>query len=213
MGKRDLFSGEARAEARQAVRDVEARTSAEIVLAVRAQSASYREADYLLGFLFSVGTLLALLYLPQSFALEWFAVDVVAGFALGTLLGGFFPGLRRWLVPKARMRESVARAARAWFVDRGVTRTTGRTGILVYASVYERLVEVVADVGVLDAKLGKAWDQAVGRLRETVASGLEPTRLFTAVRELGPVLEQALPRAADDVNELPDEPSSTEEEW
>ena len=55
-------------------------------------------------------------------------------------------------------------AARAAFVDQGISRTRGRTGILVFVSLFEREVEVVADVGVDPVLLGEDWTRAVAAL-------------------------------------------------
>jgi putative membrane protein len=205
MSNEVLFSDELKAKVADAVRAVEAVSSAEVVVAVRRRSSRYREADYLWGFVGALLTLLALLYLPQEFALHWMVPDIVLGFALGTLLSSRWSALRRLLVPAARMRASVERAAKVAFVDLGIARTTGRTGILIYVSVLERLVEVVADVGVLGAKPGKPWDEALARLRGALRGGAAGEQLLGALAALGPTLHDVLPRAEDDVNELPDE--------
>jgi putative membrane protein len=213
MPLRDLLSEEGRRLAAAAVRAAEAETSAELVLAVRPASARYREADYLFGFLWAVGTLLALLYLPQPFALGWFAVDIVAAFLAGTLVGSLFPSLRRWLVSRKAAEDAVARAAKAAFVDLDVSRTRDRTGVLVYVSAYERLVEVVADVGVVDAAKDRPWHDAVQDLRGALRPTIDRERLLAALQRLGAALAPSLPRAEDDVNELPDGLDAAEESW
>ena len=205
MSNEVLFSDELKAKVADAVRAVEAVSSAEVVVTVRRRSCRYREADYLCGFVAALLTLVALLYLPQEFALHWMVPDVVLGFALGTLLASRWSALRRLLVPAARMRSAVGRAAKVAFVDLGISRTSGRTGILIYVSALERLVEVVADVGVLGAKPGKAWDEAVARLGGALRTGAAGERLLGALAALGPALRDALPRADNDINELPDE--------
>jgi putative membrane protein len=204
----ELFSDDIRKEAAAVVKEIEGQSSAEIVLTARQSSAAYRETDYLFGFGIAVITLGALLYLPQEFALEWMVVDVVVGFLLGSVVAAYFPSLRRWLVGRKRMSFNVSRAARAAFVDLGVTRTSGRTGILVYLSAYERMVHVVADIGIAAAKPGKAYEDALARISAALVHGFNRSRLFDALRALGPALAPALPRAADDVNELPDEMST-----
>jgi putative membrane protein len=94
----------------------------------------------------------------------------------------------------------VTEAARAAFVELGVSKTRGRSGILVFISMLERTAEVVGDIGIapecLRAEL-PALQAAVAKedLRALVA----------ALRAFSSPLCQAMPRAADDVNELPDE--------
>ena len=98
----------------------------------------------------------------------------------------------------ARLRA----AAREAFVDQGVSRTRRRTGILVYVSTFERRVEIVADIRV-DTKL---VDAEVRALAEAVAHGPDLDAFVEALRRFGPALARALPRGADQVNELPDAP-------
>ncbi len=208
MTVRAFFDDEAKARAAREVKAIEARTAAEVVVAVHTTSGHYRHTDYLVGFLLSLVTLLALLYLPDEYPLEIFPVDVAASFLMGTLLSQVLPAVRRRLTSPRLLEENVRRAARAAFVELGISRTTGRTGVLVFVSVFERRVAVVPDLGVDPAAMGPEWDAALAKLSAAVASAGSPEPFFEALRLLAPPLERTLPRSADDVNELPDAPYS-----
>ncbi len=106
------------------------------------------------------------------------------------------------------MRTNVAVLARSTFIELKVDRTSGRTCLLVFVSTFERRVEVVPDAGVDPAVLGPAFADAVRALEVTVRGPRSFPRFLDALRALGPILAKALPRMADDVNELPDEPST-----
>jgi putative membrane protein len=193
-----------RRDVRDAVVAVEQATSAEIVVAVRRASGDYRAADYLCGGATALAALLLLLFLPRAFALIAFPFDVTVAFAAGAWACSRSPALRRSLTPAARRRLNVHAAARAAFVDMGVGGLPGANGVLVYVSLLEREVEVVADTAVARASLGPGWPETQGRLGRAVREGDE--RAFVAaLRALGPVLGAALPRQAHDLNELPDE--------
>ena len=208
MTVRAFFDDKARARATEEVKAIEARTAAEVVVAVHGSSGHYRHTDYLAGFLLSLATLLALLYLPEEYPLEIFPVDVGISFITGAVLCTLLPGVRRRLTSARLLEENVRRAARAAFVELGVSRTTGRTGILVFVSSFERRVAVVPDIGVNPAAMGAEWDAALTKLSAAVASSRSPEPFFEAMRLLAPPLERTLPRSADDVNELPDAPYS-----
>ncbi|QRK10368.1 hypothetical protein JQX13_09895 [Archangium violaceum] len=201
-----FFEDATRTRAAQEVKAIEARTAAEVVVAVRQTSGHYRHTDYLVGFGLSLVTLLAMLYLPPEFPLETFPVGVALTFALGVYVSERLPGPRRRLTSRALLEENVRTAARASFVELGVSRTSGRTGVLVLVSTFERRVEVVTDIGVDTAALGPEWEQAVAKLSAAVATSESPEPFFEALRLLAPPLERALPRADDDINELPDAP-------
>jgi len=107
-------------------------------------------------------------------------------------------------VRRKTLRANVARSARAAFYDLGISRTSGRNGILVFVSTFERSCVVLPDIGIDVAALGPGWSEACELLDRAVRQGRLPD-FFLALRSLGPVLGKTMPRAEDDVNELPDE--------
>lgn len=206
MPAQDFFEDATRKRTGATVKSIEARTAAEVVVAVRSASGQYRHTDYLVGFALSLVTLLALLYLPIDFALEVFPVDVALSFAAGAYVSTLLPRLRRRFTSPKLLEENVRTAARAAFVELGVSRTSGRTGILVFVSVFEQRVEVVEDVGVDTKALGKEWEELKAKLSAVIAANEGPESFLQALSLMAPPLERVLPRSEDDVNELPDAP-------
>lgn len=189
-----------------AVRAVEARSSAEIVVTVRPWAGSQAAAD--LGWALGAGFATLAVAVFGPWLVSDFALFADPAFAalLAFFLSRAIPGMRRHVTPR-RVREArVREAAQALFHEKGVRLTRERTGILVHASVLERHVEVVADLGVTEAVEEDAWHAAVERIRVAVARGGDAHELAAAIEGLAGVLESGLPRDADDVNELPDEP-------
>jgi putative membrane protein len=197
-----FFTGAARQRVTEAVVDVESRTAAEIVVFVRRASNTWRQVDLAVGATASFGVLLLLLFHPRPIAVSAMPIDVVLAFLGGAVLSANIAPFKRVLLPHKRVTEQVRAAAREAFVDQGVSRTSGRTGILVYVSTFERRVELVADIGV-DAKLVETQMLALTR---SITNGPDLDAFLDALRSLGPALSASLPRSADDVNELPDAP-------
>ncbi|MGZ3423662.1 MAG: hypothetical protein ACXVEF_36520 [Polyangiales bacterium] len=185
-----------------AVKEGEAKTSAELVVVVRARSGTYRDVHYLFGFLLGVVTLMALLYLPHEFPLALFGVDVIVSFILGTSLAAGLVPFGRVLVSKKRMDAQVDENAHAAFFERGVTKTSARTGVLVFFSLFEQQARVLADLGIDVAEMGDAWTGALAAANEAAR---DPDMIPAAVRALGVALAEHHPRSADDKNELADE--------
>jgi putative membrane protein len=205
MSEASFYEERAKSDTRDAVRDIEAQTSAEIVVALRRVSGSYRDADYLAGLLLALIALLVMLFADHTFPLLSFPAGMIGAFALGAFCSTGAPALRRALTSPSRRRAQVRTAAREAFVDQGISRTQGRTGILVFVSLLEREVEVVADHGVDPVLLGEDWARAVAALRASLTPSPAFDRFRTALLGLAPPLAHGMPRAADDVNELPDE--------
>jgi len=187
-----------------AVADIESRTAAEIIVIVRRASDSYREADYLGGFLAGLLVLLGLLYLPPLFPLWTFVPNVVLGFAIGSLAVSRIPWCRQQLTGRGVLLKRAQIAARAAFVERGYSRLPGRNAVLVYVAVLEGHVEVVADAGVGAATSQAGWPAACAGLAAALQRHDVP-RFVAAMRALGDLLEANCPRMAGDRNELPDE--------
>jgi putative membrane protein len=205
MSEHSFYEERAKAEAKAAVVAVEAQTSAEIVVALRLASGPYRDADYLAGFVAALTALVAMLFVDRPFQLETFPLAVAVAFAAGAFLTSRLPPLRRLFLRQGRRSAAVRAAARAAFVDLGVSRTHRRSGILVYVSMLERLVEVVPDVGVDPGALGAEWKDAVAALSASLRPRPSLDRFLGALRALGPVLGRALPHHEGDANELPDD--------
>jgi putative membrane protein len=206
MAKSGFTGHTAQKEVAAAIREIEQTTSAEIVVAVRPSAGFYRHTDYLVGFALSFAALLVFLFDPHEFSIAWMPVDTLAAFVVGTLLSAGVPPLRRALTSRKLMANHVRTAARASFVDLGISRTSGRSGILVFASMFERQVEVVTDIGIDRAVLGTSFEDGIASLKRAVRRGPNFPAFVSALRALGPILANALPRLATDVNELPDEP-------
>jgi putative membrane protein len=206
MGTSAFTDKAAKAEVARAIREIERATAAEVVVAVRPSSGHYRHTDYLVGFALSFVALLVFLFDTHEFSIDWMPLDTVVAFALGTYLSASLPLVRRALTSRRLMRANVRTAARATFFDLGIGKTAGRTGVLVYVSMFEKGVEVVTDAGVDRAVLGASFTDAVAALDAALTHGASFPRFTEALRALGPILSKTLPRRIDDINELPDEP-------
>jgi len=189
----------------QCVKEIESGTDAEIVIVVRARSGSYRHADYLFGALIAFLGLLLLLFLPVNFHTYWVPVDIAILFALGVYLSAHSSSLRRCLTSNKFRKEAVRTGAAAMFYEAGIANTNAEMGVLVYLSLLERRLELIADRGVLKAVLSLLWNQRLSELRE-VGRQPEPDSFLDALRKLGALLAEHVPATGENPNELPDMP-------
>src|SRR5438552_17361574 len=90
------------------IREIEAMTNAEIVVAVRGRSGPYRHADYIFGAVVSLAGLLFVLFSPFDFHTYWIPFDVVALF----VAGAFVSSRGAWIWPLATTRPFRTKAAR-----------------------------------------------------------------------------------------------------
>lgn len=197
-----FFSPAAKEKLSAAVTGIESGTSAEVVVTVRARTATHRDVDYLTGFGFALVALLVLIFDPMELDERLFPLEISVAFVVGTLVSAY--ALGPVMLSEKRKREAVDHAAKVAFVDQKIAGTTSRCGLLVFASGVEGMVEVVSDVGIPLDRLGP--DLASTRTKlESAIRGDDPKAFVSALEGLGVALARELPRREDDVNELPDE--------
>jgi putative membrane protein len=200
-----FLTDEAKRAFTAAVRGFEGACGAELVVAVHPQSGSYLDADLKAGIAAGLLVLAVLLFAPWPFPLAYFLIDPVIVGGLAALAASRSRTLRRLLTPGAERRRRTVAAARAAFVDKSIHRTRARNGILLLISLLERHVEAVADVGVEALVASESWRRALGDIETALAAGERGVAVAQRVSALAAVLAPALPRGADQADELPDE--------
>jgi putative membrane protein len=189
----------------QCVRDLEAETDAEVVIVVRSRSGTYRDADFLFGAMLSFAGLLFLLYSPFDFHHFWVAIDVLLLFLLGFYASSHTDRVRRLMTTEKRRAAAVRTHAAAMFYEAGIANTETEMGVLVYLSLLEQRLELIADRGVLKAAPPQEWNK---RLADLTEAGRKPQlrSLTEALRSLGSLLARHIPATGENPNELPDMP-------
>jgi putative membrane protein len=208
----DRFFSQADLDAIQAaVREAEARTSGEIVPYVVERSDEYQNAIWkgaALGAL--LGPMAALAIdrwsnvwgIPPGF---WIALPAPVGGAIGYLLSLLAP-VRRWMAGGETLDLRARQRATAAFLDQEVFRTRQRTGILLFVSLFERRVVLLADSGIHQKVEAGAWEAITRRLAEGIRSGRPGPAMIEAIRACGELLERhGVERQADDQDELSNE--------
>jgi putative membrane protein len=184
-----------------AVRDAEGRTAGEIVVVVAARSSGYRSIALLYALLGALVTPWPLIW-ATSFSVSRIAM-VQLGIALALTLILSQPKLRFALVPNAVKRARCRELAARQFAARGLARTQGRAGVLLFASAAERYAEVVADEGIAALVDEHAWRDIIAELVESIRDGRAADGIILAVRRIGQILAEHVPSHDEGADELP----------
>ena len=200
----------------KAVELAEKKTSGEIATALIKESSDY--AVYELSFSLMAGfiyfSILLIFYPAVSSWVEnlfWSSQSwyVTAFYGLTTILliglTYFFsnlPFVDRLIVPRRIMEEKVRSRAMQHFAESGVYSTRDHTGILIFISLLERRVEVLADKGISEKIPQDQWDSLVADLSAAIKAGSMADGLCQAVESCGKKLSGHFPIKADDTNEL-----------
>jgi putative membrane protein len=187
----------------QCVKKAESTTSGEIVPVIATMSYDYPRAgligSLILGALAAVALTLAL----GREDMWVFLVLFLALFLCFSRLFDAVPALKRPFLSKREMREEVAEAAFTAFHAHGLHDTRDKTGIILYVSVFERSVQVLADKGINDMVNPQAWEEVVAMVTDGIRAGNPGQALCAGVTRCGEMLAERFPIKPDDTDELP----------
>ncbi|MBQ7158435.1 MAG: TPM domain-containing protein [Treponema sp.] len=201
----------------RAVQEAEKSTDGEIVVAVAKESSRYSFWELLAAVVCSVLIFAALL--PVSDAIlslcsrlfwvvpSWYvpAFYGISTFALISIL--FYvaniPAVDRLVVPRFVRNACVTSGAFRLFAESGVYDTVSHSGILVYVSVLERQVRILADSGISKKISQDMWNLIADDLSAGLGEKNYEQAIVSTVQKCGELLSQHFPAQKEAGNELP----------
>jgi len=203
-----FLNKEERDRIRAAVSEAEKNTSGEIVPMIVPASYHYPMADVLGGASLALPVAILLTYLLGSMLWVgptnmWLFMGIfgIAFVVFHRVVQRVWP-LKRVFISDREIDEEVQEAALISFFKEELYRTRDETGILVFISVFEHRVWVLADRGI-NAKVDQGqWDGIVAHIVAGIKSGQQADAICEAVKEVGGILAEHFPVREDDVDEL-----------
>ncbi len=193
-----------RLEAR--VAQVERSTCAEVVLVIARRSGEYRDLAILPAAVLAAVALFGVLYLPISVP-EPLVLPVVFVAGLGGILAGWrWPELVDWMATHDRRVDRARARAKEAFVDEAVSATRERTGLLIFASLAERHVEVIPDHG-LDGRIPRGeWNRLASDAAPRLSAEAWEAALDQLLGGAETLLAREFPATDDNPDEIPNRP-------
>ena len=198
------FTDADRQRIKEAVVAAEQRTSGEFVAVAARTSDAYLSVALLwsVGLALVLPAPLLLFHAPLRY-LNIYQLQIVS-FVMLALIFEFLPGLHMALVPKRLRHAHASRLARAQFYEQGVHLTREHSGVLLFVSLAERYVEIVADKGIHE-KIGEArWQAIVDGFTAQVGAGDVVGGFVTVITACGEAMAEHYPGRPDDTDELSD---------
>ena len=184
-----------------AIQAEEARTMGEIHCVLAHRSGDYHLYPLAWAAGIALFTPLLLFWLTRWPALTIYLAQI-AVFLLAALILSH-PALRVRVVPR-RAREDRAHAeAMRQFSAQGMEKTRERTGVLIFASVAERYVAIIADAGINEKVSSEAWDEGVILMTAAMRAGRPADGFVAAIQFCGGILAVHFPPGALNQDELP----------
>ncbi|MEK6749811.1 MAG: TPM domain-containing protein [Pseudomonadota bacterium] len=187
-----------------AIRATETRTRGELVAVIAGSAGHYTLFPLLYAALLALLTPLALSFIAHGLSAEYAYALQLGVFASAAMLLSWQP-LKVRIVPARIQIAHARRLAREQFFARKMHHTRERSGIMIFVSVAERYVEIIADQGINDQVAAGTWDGIVRDLIAAVQRGENGAGMVAAINACAGILAQHLPVRADDKNELANE--------
>lgn len=208
---RRFFSEEDEKRIRAHVDAAERRTAGELVPMIVSASGRYSGAASLGAMV--VGFSLAFLAnAALGFSRWWHGLQPLdvwlfpavfgVAYLLYLLLATLAPTLKRPFISAAEMTDEVEESSFAAFYRHGLARTRERTGILLFISIFERKVRIVADEGIHHKVGEESWKRAVEIITGGFRRGSPTDALCEAIDHCAALLAEHFPRKSDDTDEL-----------
>ena len=202
-----------------AVKEAESKTSGEIATAIIKESYNYAVYELLfaviIGFIYFVVMMFFVGNIEnqlQSLFWDYHIGHLLIFYGFSTFLVialfyflGNISTIDRLIVSKKIRQQKVKERALRHFMESGVYNTKDRTGILIFISILEKRVELLADSGINEKIPPEKWQSIVDNIIKGIKKKNVTSHLIKSINKCGELLTQHFPIQPDDINELPDE--------
>jgi len=188
---------------RKAIIEAETKTSGEIVTVIAQKSDRYLYVSLFWAALFSLCFPALFLLMDWYLPLHYLLASQLLLFCLFWLLIDKTP-IKFWLLPKSTAYECAHKNACEQFVESGVHLTRDHTGIMLFVSVAEHYVEIMADKGISSVVPQERWNSIIEHFITDIKNNRVEAGFVHAIHACGDILKNHIPIMDDDVNELRD---------
>ena len=178
-------------------------TSGELVVAVVRACDAYGSPGWRLGVWLALFAVAGLGVFVPATPLAGLLGAQLAALLLGHALARLDP-VRRRLVSAALSHARAAERAHRAFAETGLSRTPGRTGVLLFVALFERRVIVLGDEGIAGAlDPEESFDDVVAEAVDDLRRGCATDGIVAAVERVGSFFARHLPAGPRDPSALP----------
>ena len=197
------ISTETKQKIKDTIAGMEKKTSSELVAVVTQKSGDYLYITLLITSLISLLVPFSLLFFaPEMETKSIYEMQLFSFMILLVLLK--MPSVLYVLLPKTVLVKAAKLKAYETFRILGLQKTSNYQAVMIFVSLYEKYVEIIADSAV-SAKIDNAlWQNTIDTFLENVKNNQFEEGYVQAINEIGTILAEHFPIEKNDKNELPD---------
>ncbi|MCD6380382.1 hypothetical protein J7M07_08070 [bacterium] len=198
------FNEDDRSMVREAIARAEKKTVGEILPVVVERSDPHPGANWM--------SALCFVLIGSAFTVAWLPWDspglvLLAQLAIGALgfgLAAILPGFKRLFVSGNRATSVAEEQAFQEFYDNGLHKTEAATGVLIFVSLLEHRVIVMADEGINSKVDENFWNKTNDAILHGIDKSSLRDGLIAGIDLTGDCLSEFFPWVEGDRNEIPD---------
>lgn len=184
------------------VKGVEKQTSGEIVPMIVSSSYHYPSANILGAMISGIFlSIMILLVIANENLWIFLAIFGILYLLLHEIIKRT-PTFKRIFITSDEMEEEVKEAAFISFYTKGLHKTKDKTGILIYISIFEKKVWVLADKGINEKVPQGAWQEIIDIIVSGIKGKKQSEAICTAIKKCSEILKEHFPVKPDDTDEL-----------
>ncbi len=214
---KQILSETEKSQLNDRLKEAESMTGAQIVLATTGRSDSYPEIPWK-AFAFGASVAGLTVFVLDLIIRFWITDAIILLIVTAVLFSGslfamlaiFCPAFARLFVSELRREAETLQYAESMFLSNELFATSGRRGILLLISVFERRVVIIPDKGVRDRLKTDVLENIVKKMTLPLKSGEVKKALETGLDELINAIRPPLPEGGGD-DQLPDKIIEREE--
>ena len=197
------ISNETKEKIQKAIFETEKKTSSELVAVVTQKSGHYLYISLLITSLTSLLVPFGFLFFaPDTEAKSIYEIQLLSFMLLLLILN--IPNVLYILLPKTVLIKAAKLKAFETFRILGLQKTSNYQAVMIFVSLYEKYIEIVAD-SAISAKIDNAlWQSTIDRFLENVQNDKLEEGYIQAISEIGAILVEYFPIEKHDKNELSD---------
>lgn len=197
------ISTETQQKIKDTIAGMEKKTSSELVAVVTQKSGDYLYITLLITSLISLLVPFGLLFFaPEMETKSIYEMQLFSFMILLVLLK--MPSVLYVLLPKTVLVKAAKLKAYETFRILGLQKTSNYQAVMIFVSLYEKYVEIIADSAV-SAKIDNTlWQNTIDTFLENVKNNQFEEGYIQAIHEIGTLLAEHFPIEKNDKNELPD---------
>jgi len=197
------ISNETKEKIQKAIFETEKKTSSELVAVVTQKSGHYLYISLLITSLISLLVPFGFLFFaPDTEAKSIYEIQLLSFMLLLLILN--IPNVLYVLLPKTVLIKAAKLKAFETFRILGLHKTSNYQAVMVFVSLYEKYIEIVAD-SAISAKIDNAlWQSTIDTFLENVKNDKFEEGYIQAISEIEAILVEYFPIENNDKNELSD---------